>query len=351
MVLLAKHKGNIIGGIRTKQIKIRRDDQIFNCLGIGEIFTSLGARGLGIAGKIVAFTIKVAEEDGYDLILGVARKNIDGFYLKHNFYGVGSYPKIIIKNISSSSNFTHRANGKYKFSTQKDFDISLNKHYDNCYSNVFGSIVRTNEDWKYISGTLKNNLDILLEIYEDNKLVGYLIHSGNLIKELSYDANINIGDLINDLSIFLNSDELHFAISSSHPLLTVDCGFDISVTLRECFYGGHIVRITNVNSVVQKFISREEKSFSSFNLNSLIFDIDNIRVDINSRGVLLNQSKEEKKIHSFWGTAKIDFPISYNLTKLLLGIKTQYLFNPLVGVGGVLYHYYHSVSRALMSSN
>jgi predicted N-acetyltransferase YhbS len=90
-VLLAKTEHHqIIGGIRVKPITVGRQDQSYNCLGIADIFTTTNTRGFGVAAQIVKFVIQIAEEEKYYLIIGVARKLIDGFYIKHNFFGVGS---------------------------------------------------------------------------------------------------------------------------------------------------------------------------------------------------------------------------------------------------------------------
>ena len=85
------------------------------------------------------------------------------------------------------------------------------------------------------------------------------------------------------MSDFLNFNNLIFFISPRHILLKKDNGFDISVKLRDCYYGGHVARIININTVIKKFAVRE---------------------------------KEQLK-------KKIKKPISINLTKTLLGLKSQ----------------------------
>jgi len=324
MVLLSKIKGKIVGGLRTKKIIINRESQEFNCLGICEIFTSVETRGMGMAGKLVDFAIKISEKEEYDLILGVARKNIDGFYLKYSFYGIGSYSKIIMKNINFSYNLNPEDSEKYTFKNQH-YNPKLNEFYKETYSKLFGSFFRHEDDWKYVLEFLNSNSNNLMGIYEDKNLVGYLIHSDKVIKELSYNKSVNVRKMIFDLSDFLKSDEIHFNLSTSHPLLFIDSGYDMSVNSRECFYGGHIARITNINSVVRKFIIREEERLALFKSNINSYKIDNFLFDLDRNEIVINDVKNtNSKIHKIWGTASFQYPISYELTKTLLGIKSQY---------------------------
>ena len=113
--------------------------------------------------------------------------------------------------------------------------------------------------------------------------MGYIIHNQSNIHEISFKKNINVKSLLFDLSNFLKLNKLVFFISPRHILLNKDNGFDMSVKLRDCFYGGHVARITNIDTIRNKFITREKRHFKK----------------------------------------KITKPISLELTKILLGIKSQ----------------------------
>ena len=56
-------------------------------------------------------------EGDADILFVVARKNIDYFYLENNGYGLGSFSKVLVKNISSK-------NKKYEISETKKSNLS-----------------------------------------------------------------------------------------------------------------------------------------------------------------------------------------------------------------------------------
>jgi len=288
-VLLAKQENRIIGGIRVKPIILGRRTQFYDCLGIADIFTTVDMRGHGVASLIVKFAIQLSEREKHDLIIGVARKRTDGFYLKHNFFGIGSYPKIMMKEMRASRKFRQCEIGKYTFRPQA-YSPLFNKMYERCYGNVFGRTIRTDADWKFILGSLNYNQHQCLGIFDDDKLVGYVIFQQNIVMELSFEQHIDGVTLVHDLSTLLGHDEIQFDISPLHAIMDINIGCEVSVIQRECFYGGHIVKIINIENVIQKFILRDEVRLSHAN--------------------------------------EFSFPLSYDATKLLLGIHGQFRATP-----------------------
>ena len=101
-----------------RPLDIKRMEQTFHFLGICETFVDTSARGLGIAEKLTQRCIDFAKQKSFDGILVIARKAIDGFYSKHGFYGVSSYPEAHIRNIDQFERLNPTRN-------QSEIQISL----------------------------------------------------------------------------------------------------------------------------------------------------------------------------------------------------------------------------------
>jgi predicted N-acetyltransferase YhbS len=319
-ILLALSGNQIVGGLRTTPFTILRMSQEFRCLGIAEIFVSTDFQGLGIASQLVDHLISSTNESKYELIVGVARKKIDGFYLKKGFYGIGSHSEFYITGISESNKFRTISDGSFDFRSIT-LDQSMNSFYENSYKNVFGCRVRVNADWEKINrdNSLMGNL--CLGIYQNDEMVGYSILGEKIILEISFKDNLNLVNLICDLADHMHLNELKFKLSSSHLLLGYDLGFDITVSTRECFYGGHIARINSWETVVEKFFDREYDTLarSGDKVIEMMIGIERCQLDLVKKTISIESGPKYFPTE----TVKID-PISYEMTKLLLGIKSEY---------------------------
>jgi len=322
-LILAFSGGEIVGGLRTTPFTIFRMSQEFRCLGIAEIFVSANFQGLGIASQLVDHLISTTKDSNYDLILGVARKKIDGFYLKKGFYGIGSYPKCFITGIRESNKFRILKSDSFEFHP-KMIDQNLNSYYETSYKNQFGRRLRAKADWEKIQSENQLNGYSCLGIYLSGEMVGYFICHEKVILEISFREDLSLVNLISDLSEYLQVNELQLEISPSHLLLRNDLGFDITMATRECFFGGHIARIVNLESLVNKFISREDKvlSRSGDKVIQLIIGNERIQIDLLKKTIMLVPVDSSPKLFSS-EVVGIE-TISFEMTKLLLGSKSEY---------------------------
>ena len=323
-LMLALSGSEIVGGLRTTPLTISRASQEFSCLGIAELFVSPNFQGLGIASQLVDQIISTTKNSKYELILGVSRKKIDGFYLKKGFYGVGSYPECRITDIRESIKFRTLKSDLFHFRPIA-IDQSMNSFYEACYKNQFGRRVRSKADWERIG--IENQLQdrLCLGIYLVGELVGYLICREKVIQEISFRENLNLVNLIYGLSEYLQVNELKIEVSSSHLLLRNDLGFDITVSTRECFYGGHIALITNLESIIHKFFDREYETLSRSGekVIQLIIGSESFQLDLAKKTIKKISSHSSSKLLSY-NAVEIDY-VGYEMTRFLLGSKTRIL--------------------------
>ena len=244
-IFLIKRKSNnqLVGGLRTRPMRIFRNEVVFNCLGICEIFSAPDSRGLGLSTKLVKFCLAVAEYQEKDLILGVARRNIDGFYLKHDFFGIGSYPSVTVKNVILSKRYSKTEHQNISL-LETGFHSSFISFYEQSYKKLFGSTVRNFSDFEFVFSTLNINQDRrCLSILDERGLInGYLIHQGNTVSELACNPDLSPVSLFLALAERLKCEDLTLNLSLEHPIFHSDFQMDTIFSSRECFYGGHIGR-------------------------------------------------------------------------------------------------------------
>ena len=201
----------------------------------------------------------------------------------------------------------------------------MNSFYEACYKNQFGRRVRSKADWERIG--IENQLKdrLCLGIYLVGELVGYLICREKVIQEISFRENLNLVNLIYGLSEYLQVNELKIEVSSSHLLLRNDLGFDITVSTRECFYGGHIALITNLESIIHKFFDREYETLSRSGekVIQLIIGSESFQLDLAKKTIKKISSHSSSKLLSY-NAVEIDY-VGYEMTRFLLGSKTRIL--------------------------
>ena len=321
-LLIAVRGNEILGGIRTIPLTIMRQEQEFRCLGICEIFVAREHQNLGIADRLVSELLELMNNTNYELILSVTRRKIDGFYLKKGFFGIGSYSQIQISDIKKSMKFI-KCNFEPIEITSIEISDQLNQLYEDSYKNVFGRRKRSTADWSYIQKRNQTERKSSFGIWIKNELVGYLIISQNEIHELSFSSKIDPASLIYGISEHLGADSLVLSISTGHSLLAKNLGFDIRTIQRECFYGGHILKIINAKSIIEKFKARENHILNQLGMKIIDLSIDGVTYSLNLIDNEIQFLSSSRQSNQSKKTTKLPF-LTYELTKLLLGISSNY---------------------------
>ena len=301
------------GGMRMRPLDINRREQAFHFLGICETFVDTSARGMGIAGKLTQRCIDFAKRQGFDGILVIARRAIDGFYSKHGFYGVSSYPEVHIRDIDQFERLNPTRNQSEIQILSAKVHEDFYSYYQECYVNNFGTIVRSREQMRVLmeSAVLADNAGIqLLRISIGNLVKGYFVLCDSKVVEICFDMTLGTEfkqSLICSIASYLETNNLTFAIHPSHKLIACDLGFDTTISNRTCSYGGHLVRVINGESMKAKFIDREKR-----------------RVDAISNSAGISQEEISRQYRLDAITAKNDSPLSFEQTLLLLGATSTF---------------------------
>lgn len=302
-----------LGGMRMRALDINRREQEFHFLGICETFVDTSARGLGIADKLTQRCIDFAKLKGFDGILVIARRAIDGFYCKHGFYGVSSYPEVHIRNIGQFERLNPTQNKSEIQILSDNGHEDFYSYYKECYMNNFGTIARSREEMRVMmeSAVLADNAGAqLLRISIGNLTKGYFVLCDSKVVEICFDIKLGTEfkqSLICSIASYLGTNNLTFAIHPSHKLIACDLGFDTTTSNRTCSYGGHLVRVINGESMKAKFIDREKR-----------------RVDAISNSAAISQEEISRQYRLDSITVENDSPLSFEQTLLLLGATSTF---------------------------
>jgi hypothetical protein len=132
--------------------------------------------------------------------------------------------------------------------------------YESAYSNCFGAFAREESYWTYWEGRISGDPDVhILGVFKQDSCVGYLVHSGNIILELALVGGVSYSGLIVDFHSYLvrtrshPTSDIFLKAPHNHKLFLEDAGCDTTISHRECFYGGHVLKVLNIESCLQKF--------------------------------------------------------------------------------------------------
>lgn len=267
------------------------------------ICVSAAYRGMGKSRKLMEFAIKECENRGSAFAILIARKAVDHYYNKLQFWGISQYSKIQINNL------TH-ANYKnlYIVKEIQEKDIKrVNQIFEITYADLYGSCERNEIYWNFIMWKVqlqKLKFDVL---WLGETIVGYVIYSEATIFECAADNGVNYIDLLKSIQVnypALDKFELHS--SNIHPIVKELDHVDFTISTRQCSYGGHMARVINPDRLIKILEQELDEVFSNSIVDNFSFSIDGV-------DILSQKGKTSICINSS--------PYDYRTTCLLMGAK------------------------------
>lgn len=213
-------------------------------------------RGLGLSRDLINCFIYECKKRNSIISVVVARKLVDNFYKKFNFYGISQYSKI---KINLDANF---GNQKFEFVDLKQkYYKKINSIYNSTYSKTHGAFKRDLEYWFYVEKKASSLGLKSIAIINKKLLKGYIIYDKNNIYEIALDDNINYIDVLCRLSFLkkINKD-ITVHCSLEHPINLFTNNLDYSLILRQCNYGGHMIRINDLGYLKKIFLNQVNKN-------------------------------------------------------------------------------------------
>jgi hypothetical protein len=247
-----------------------------------------------------------------DLMLGFARKKIDGFWFPYGFLGFTNFGRLTVE---------------LKHLPQLDNSLSLNKCSEadlptlqslhrSSYRNLVGSLQRNDSDWQYIFKK-STTYGPLVETIKDQQqnIVGYLVRKGNLVEEIAIDPSF-IKPLMSLLHGVLKMEDkcelVHFQTGINHPVSNfLTDHYSYSILTRFAWNGGHVIKINELDKFFEKIKPVLESRLIESTIGSVDFEISFIRFTFSDKTLHL---------HVLPGLDNFD-PLSMGFwQKLILGV-------------------------------
>lgn len=239
-IIIIKKNEDIISCLVTYKKKLLKNKSISFC-GLGYICVDERYRGKNISKILIESSLLILKKDKIDIAYLFARRKLDYFYIKFGFIGISTYTNIIINKIEDKNKFIK----KFSFLSPALSDIKfLNNLYQINYSKMYGSFIRTINEWENLIFSKYQNLSFNIILYNKKK-IGYIIYQNDKIFEIALKSYDNIDDLLNLLFKKIKSNKLIFEIYLSHKLIKNLKKYDITMQMRNCYYGGQMINIIN----------------------------------------------------------------------------------------------------------
>jgi len=246
VVILANDQNEICGSCILIDREFYKNNIRLKGTFLSSICISESHQGQGFSRILMDEAIKKCEERGSSFAVLIARKNVDYFYNKFSFWGLSEYStvnfKIPDKPTSYSDYFISPA-------TNKDL-ATVNELYDSTYAKLFGSCVRSIKYWKYVLWKAEiQNFNFLL-FKSEGVAIGYVIYKNNDIYEIATTNNTSTLELLYTMRERYSINNVILHCSDQHPLIFELGELDFSCTRRQCYFGGHMVRILDADCLL-----------------------------------------------------------------------------------------------------
>lgn len=203
-------------------------------------------QGKGFSRILMEEAIKICEERGSSFAFVIANRGVDFFYNKFSFWGLSEYSTVNFKIPDKSITYSD-----YSISPATNKDLAtVNELYDSTYSKLFGSCVRSIKYWNYVLWQGEIQKFNFLIFRSKGIVIGYIIFQGLNIHEIATNNNTSYLELLYIMRERYSMDNVIFHCSNQHPLIFELGELDFLYTRRQCYFGGHMVRILNADHLL-----------------------------------------------------------------------------------------------------
>lgn len=248
-IVLCNDLGMVVGSAFVIDCSFPVGDKAMSGAFISSVSIAEPFKGKGLSVRLMASAIIAATARGADIAVVIARRAVDGYYNRFGFWGVSQYSKVgfNVLSVPQSNVCQNSVNLLPAMTSDLEECASL---YDETYRFLLGHCSRNPQMWRYIQEKLAR-LDLKFHIIRDSELViAYAVHDGKgLVYEIGIKPNFDwcVRSFFKAISPSNENVSLH--IPPTHPILVRLAGADVTNSLRECSFGGHMVRILNSESV------------------------------------------------------------------------------------------------------
>ncbi len=231
---------------------------------VSSICIDESARGQGYSRALMEAAIRASRERGSAIALVIARRAADHFYMRFGFWGLSQYSKLTVDTEALSVTPTTGMSLRPASAGDLSGCAAL---YDADYRDVFGHCLRDDQTWRYVLKKV-TYLHVQFSVIETvGSVVAYAIHdnAGN-VHELGSAGAAEARAALALLAGGSPGPSLLLHVSPTHPVISALDGLDITLSGRECSFGGHMARVLDAAPLAAAAERRIEQRARSFGL-------------------------------------------------------------------------------------
>ena len=245
----------------------------------------------------------------FDLILGFARKKMDGYWSRFGFLGFTNFGEINIelKDIKSENKYKFSISKINKDDIKKINNLSL---IDN--EKIAGNIIRDDKLWSFYQKNGRRDLN-LYKITKNNKIFSYFFCKDNKIFEIFSNKKNNHITILALKKFFKKRKfkEIIFQTSFNNTFIQYLMNYQYTIYERFAWNGGHIVKIVSIIEFLNKNKNIFEKRLKDNHTNDFIAQYRGISI------IYKNKKLNFEKIKNF----KNNSETLNEITKMIFGQK------------------------------
>lgn len=226
----------VVGVLRLLPRPFRIGSRVINSGLVDAVAVKERYRGTGVGRLLIEECQRVGRATGYESLHLFARRAVDGFYTKFNFWGTSSFFEVNILSDFSSRCEPHSA--QKRFATVDDIEF-LSSCFEFAYQNAAGPYLRDERRWKAIIDSDEMPIKILVLIVGQTR-VGYVAAEKSVVVEVGFIPNFSGANL----KFIVDNGYSQLRISPEHEILREAAQpslLDVRVSYRSCHYGGHMI--------------------------------------------------------------------------------------------------------------
>jgi predicted acetyltransferase len=251
-VIVARSGGAICGVSRIVPRTLYRRDQPYAMAGISSVCVAAAMQGRGLSRTLIEHTLERCRARGFDFAFLVARRAADHYYTRFGFWGVASYSRVMVRVPAPA------AAPALVLGAPDAADVPVySAAYDACYANTFWRVERSAAYWDFLMQRCRYQGLSFSSLVQDGRSVGYAITSAAAVHELAYTEEVPAGALVRLLAHAVGADAtLPLEMPPEHRFVAAAYGLDMTLSARECTYGGHMARVLNTARLLERLAAR-----------------------------------------------------------------------------------------------
>lgn len=266
-IFIAKKENAVIGLIRAVPRNFVFANTVFQSACLSSVCVAKEFRGKGVSRPLTNTVDQTLKERGLDFSYLIARKSVDYYYNKFDYYGASSYESMHVKELNRNiKEDTKEVTFSESFSNE---NIPIySEAYDLCYSNCWGRTERTKEIWQYTSERINILADThFKDIQLEGKTIGYFIHDEKNILELAINKLCESESVVSQIVESLEIRD--FSLPDTHKMKNELLIHDMRSSSRQCVFGGHMLKTLNEESMITKVSEATNSSIDIKHLNQM----------------------------------------------------------------------------------